>query len=121
MLGYEVEEDQREFESERVTRYSTSKMQFPCFIVMVTEEHPLKQYALDVLKKMFVKSDVYDEELSNSLIHLYFSQAGKTVQFGVVQSSQVKTFLRLFEFNEVQGYLDKDTPLSGDKLYVLST
>ena len=28
MLGYEVEEDQREFESERVTRYSTSKMQF---------------------------------------------------------------------------------------------
>lgn len=119
-LGYEVQETEREFEIKKVTRYAVTSMEFPCYVINLTDEKPLKAYMLNVLKSMFVKSDVYDESISKSMIHLYFSQSGKTVKYGVIQASQVKTFLKLFADNDVDGYLDADTPLSGSMLYALS-
>lgn len=119
-LGYDVYEDNREFESARVQRYSMTDMMFPCYIVCVSDEKPLKKYTLDILSKMFVRTESYDESVLNSTIHLYFSQGNKTVKFGLIQSSQAKTFLKLFENNDIEGFYDENTALSGDMLYVLA-
>lgn len=123
-LGYDVYEDDRDFEQEGLTgnvrRYTTESMKFPCFVVCSTEEKPVKMPSILTLKRMLPTNNAYDETVSNNMIHIYFNQGDRTVVLGAIQPNQVKTFLRLFADNEVEGYLSDKERLEGMYLYVLA-
>jgi hypothetical protein len=123
-LGYDVYEDNRDFEKKGLTgevrRYTTSNMQFPCYVLINSEEKPIKSYTIETLRNMFPVSSVYDESLTNSLIHIYFNQNEKTARIGAISGSQVRTFLKLFENNDVDGYISENEKLEGMYLYVLA-
>lgn len=124
-LGFDVYEDTRDFQKKGITdeirRYVTDKMGFPCFIIVASEEKPVEMYKVSVLRKTFSSiAATLDEESIGRDINIYFSQGDRTAMLGKIQPRQVKSFLKLFEYNEVHGYLDKDTPLEGQYMYVLS-
>lgn len=124
-LGYEVYDDsKRSFEQEGLTgevrRYTTTSMEFPCFIICSTPAKPVRMYSLETLRMMFPKSKVYNEELANSMIHIYFNQGEQTAKLGLIQPNQVKTFLRLFSDNDVDCYLTAEQKLEGMYAYILS-
>lgn len=123
-LGYETYEDNRSFEQKGLTgsvkRFTTDKMEYPCFIIQSTDDNPVKLFKMQTLQRMFATTKVYDESLTDSLIYLYFSTAGKIAKVGSIRPSQVKPILSLFEGNNVIGFLDKDTQLEGMHLYVLA-
>ena len=124
-LGYDVyDSSNRSFEQEGLTgevrRYTTEKMNFPCYIVLASEEKPVEQYKISVLKKMAITTQVYDEDIAKSMIYIYFNYGNRTVKLASIQAKQVKAFLKLFEANDIDGYFDKDTLLKGDHLYVLA-
>ena len=124
VLGYEVYEDERDFEQKgltgNVSRYTLTKMSYPCYILCSSDEKPIQLHSIEVLKKMLPTSEIYDESIANSLISIYFNQGGRTAKVGCIQPSQVKTFLKLFEDCDVDCFLDKDTQLKGMYMYVLS-
>lgn len=124
-LGYDTfDESTRSFEQDGLTgdvrRYVTTNMEFPCFIICSTPDKPVRMFTLETLKLMFPKAKLYDEAVANSMIHVYFNQGDKTAKLGLIQPNQVKTFLRLFQDNEIDGYLSKDQKLEGKYLYILS-
>lgn len=123
-LGYETYEDNRDFEQAGLTgevrRYTTTKMEYPCYILCSTERNPIKLHSVATLKKMFPSLKVYDESVADSLIHVYFNQGSQTAKLGMIMPNQVKTFLKLFEGYCIEGYIDKDTPLKDMYLYVLA-
>ena len=124
-LGYDVYDDkQRSFDQNGLTgevqRYTTTSMAYPCLIICSTPEKPVKMHSLETLRMMFPKSRLYDEEVANSMINVYFSQGGKTAKLGLIQPNQVKTFLRLFDNNIVEGWLTEAKKLDGMYLYILS-
>lgn len=123
-LGYEVYEDNRNFEQDGLTgdvkRYVTEKMEFPCYIIVATPDNIVENYKISVLTRMFANIKTYNEDDANSSISLYFNQGDKTVKLGKIFPKQVKSFLKLFEGNIVDGFYDKDTKLTDDYLYVLS-
>ena len=124
-LGYAVYDDKnRSFEQKGLTgevrRYTTTNMEFPCLIICSTPDKPVRMHSLEALKIMFPKSQMYDEEVANSMIHIYFNQGEKTAKLGLIQPNQVKTFLRLFADNNVDGYLSQEKKLEGMYLYILS-
>lgn len=123
-LGYETYEDDRDFKQEGLTgnvrRYTTTKMDFPCYILCSSDENPIKLHSIETLKQMFPNMKVYDETIANSLIQIYFNKDDKTVKLGAIQPSQVKTFLKLFDGCDIDGFLDKDTKLENMYLYVLA-
>ena len=123
-LGYNTYEDDRRFEQKGLTgevrRYTTTKMSFHCYVICSTEEKVVKLHSIETLKKMFPNSKVYDESIADSLIHIYFNQGNQTAKLGVIQPNQVKTFLKLFESCEVDGYLSQDEKLEGMYLYILA-
>lgn len=124
-LGYTPYDDsKRSFEQEGLTgevrRYTTTSMEFPCLIICSTAQKPVRRNNLEALRLMFPKSRMYNEDLANSMIHIYFNQGDKTAKLGLIQPSQVKTFLRLFADNDVDGYLTADKKLEGMYLYILS-
>lgn len=124
-LGYTTFDDsKRSFEQTGLTgevrRYTTTSMEFPCFIICSTPLKPVRMHSLETLKLMFPKSKMYDSEMAGQMIHIYFNQEDKTAKLGLIQPTQVKTFLRLFADNEVDGYLTKDQKLDGMYLYILA-
>ena len=124
-LGYEVYEDDRSFEAEGITgnvrRYSTDKMVFPCYIMKSHEANLVPLYKIQTLQNMFkTGTKQFNEEDGNSTITIYFEQDGTTLRLGHILPIQVKPFLTLMEGNDVVGFLDKDTFLEDDYLYVLA-
>lgn len=123
-LGYDVYDDNRDFEQSGLTgevrRYTTSKMSFPCFVIVTTEDKPVQMYKISVLQKMFATSQDYDADNADMSVNVYFAEGEQVAHLGRILANQVKPFLRLFEENNVVGYLDKDTPLVDDYRYVLS-
>lgn len=124
-LGYDVYDDsKRSFDQNGLTgevkRYTTASMAFPCLIICSTPEKPVKLHNLETLRMMLPKSKLYDEDMAKSMINIYFNQGDKTAKLGVIQPKQVKTFLKLFKDNDVDGYLSSDKKLEGMYLYVLS-
>ena len=99
-LGYETYEDNRDFQQEGLTgtvrKYITEDLQFPCYIVNMTEEHNVPKYKIGVLQKMFKTVDTYDEEEAKLVISVYVSNGDKTIRLGQITPKQVKPFLRLF-------------------------
>lgn len=124
-LGYDVYSGEgRSFEQSGLTgevrRYVTSSMEYPCLIICSTAEKPVRRHSLETLRMMFPKSELYDEEVAKSMIHVYFNQGDKTARLGIIQPNQVKTFMRLFADNEVDGFLSPDEKLDGMYIYILS-
>ena len=125
-LGYETYEDNRDFEQEGLTgtvrKYITEDMQYPCYIVEMTEEHIIEKYKLSVLQKMFKTVDTYDEDEAKLVISVYINGEGRLIRFGQITPKQVKPFLRLFDkdIDYIRGYFDAETELTKDYLYVLS-
>lgn len=119
-LGYEVNEEKRDFNQRgitgTVTRYATGSLEYPCYIV----KPPFAKYKIRVLQTMFQKSETYNEAEANLAIHLYFEDGnGKLAGLGSIFPRQVNSFLKLFSDNEVVGFYSDGTELSGDYLYVL--
>lgn len=123
-LGYDLYEDNRDFQQKGLTgevkRYTTAKMEFPCYVVCSTETNQVEMYKIQVLKQMFATSKIYNESEANSMIHLYFSQGNQVAKLGIIQPKQVKSFLKLFESNQVDGYFEDGILLQGEHLYVLA-
>ena len=125
-LGYDTYEDNREFEQDGLTgtvrKYVTENMQYPCYIVEMTDDHIIEKYKIGVLQKMFKTVDTYDEEEAKLVISVYISGSGKLLRLGQITPKQVKPFLRLFDkdMDYIYGYFDSDTELTKDYLYVLS-
>ena len=121
-LGYEVAEDTRSFETQgltgKVTRFSTTALEFPAFVIMLDDKHPLKAITVDAFKRMEPRIDDVTEDIS--LIHVYAFQGEQLAKLGMISATQVQIFLNLFKDNEVVGYVNKDTELTGDYLYVLN-
>lgn len=123
-LGYEVHEDSRKFEQEGLTgdvkRYATQNMSFPCFVIVSDSEHTVETFKIKVLRNMFAAVKAYNEEEAKLAISLYFNQNDKTVRLGQIYPKQVKSFLKLFSENIIEGYLTEGEKLIGDYLYVLA-
>ena len=123
-LGYDVYEDDRSFEQDGLTgnvkKYAIDKMSFPCFILMADQEHPVPMYKIKVLKQMSGSIKIYDEDEANMAIDIYFNQNNQTISICKIFPKQVKSFLKLFEGTLIDGYLNKETQLTGNYLYVLS-
>lgn len=119
-LGYDTFEDEREFESQKVTRYATTNMSFPCYVIHMTPERPIKRYTLEMLQRMFQSSVSTAEAGQDLSIHIYIVKDSTTAKVGQIQPEQVKSFLRLFEDNEIEGFYTEDTLLIGDLLYALA-
>lgn len=121
---YEVYEDKRSFEQEGLTgtvkRYITEKMEFPCFILASDEAHRVESYKIVTLKTMCSLSNKLDKNNTETGINLYYSEGDKTVRFGRIMSKQVKPFLKLFEGNQVLCFLNKDTELVDQYMYILA-
>lgn len=113
MIGFGVVEERGGFENEEIRRYAVAGMRYPCYIVKIDRDNPLKGYEVDVLRRMFVNGD-------GDSVNLYFDDGSKVVGFGSIKASQVKPFLTLFSSHEVIGYLTEAKPLRGDLLYVLA-
>lgn len=123
-LGYNTFEDKRDFVQDGLTgnvkRYSTDKMSFPCYILVHTDEKPIKLTSIQILKQMSLSIKQYDEEQAFQAISIYYNNGDQTVSVGKIFPQQVKSFLKLFETCQVDGYLDKDTKLEDFYLYVLA-
>ena len=123
-LGYNVYEDDRNFNQDgltgQVNKYATENMSFPCYIIVADDEHKVQMYRIVILKQMSSTVQIYDEEESKLAINIYFYQDGKTVSICKIFPKQVKSFLKLFDECKVIGFMDKDTELNNNLLYVLS-
>ena len=123
-LGYEIYEDKRDFEQKGLTgevnKYTTEKMNFPCYVIVSTEENKIPLYKIKVIKQMSSTVSIYDEEEAKMAINIYFTENGKVVSICKLYPRQVKSFLKLFDENIVDGYMDSETKLIGDMLFVLS-
>lgn len=124
-LGYDVYDNkERSFDQTGLTgevrRYVTASMEYPCLIICSTPEKPVRRHRLETLRMMFPKSQLYDDEVANSMIHVYFNQGDKTARLGIIQPNQVKTFLRLFSDNDIDCFLTPDKKLEGMYIYTLS-
>lgn len=121
---YEVYEDKRSFEQEGLTgtvkRYITEKMEFPCFVLASDESHKVESYKILTLKTMCSLSNKLDKNNTETGINLYYSEGEKTVRFGRIMSKQVKPFLQLFDENQVLCFLNKDTELVDQYMYILA-
>ena len=123
-LGYDVYEDNRDFEQEGLTgnvkRYAVDKMQFPCYILVSDDKHSVPLYKIKVLKQMSSTFEIFDETEVDMAINIYYTENGKTVSICKIFPKQVKSFLKLFDTELIEGFLSKDKELVGNHLYVLS-
>lgn len=123
-LGYDTFEAERSFEKQGITgqvqRYSREAMNYPCYIIRSEDDNKVGMHQITVLKNMFETLVAYDKNVEDNSIYIYFCQGGKVARIGKILPRQVKAFLRLFDGNYIDCFLDKDTELTGDYLYVLS-
>lgn len=114
MLGvetFEVEDEETKGgASGEVEAFAHVKLEYPCIVV----SPPFEKYKIKVLSVMFASVGDLDE-----VINLYFSSDNRMVSYGHIGMKQINSFLKLFEGNELVGYLDESTCIKGDKLYCL--
>lgn len=125
-LGYDVDDKERDFDkkgiTDKVSRFSTSQMEFPNIVIYNTQEHPLKAHKVRVLKSMMTISEQALMNLppaSASDVTLYVTDGSQVIRIGKVRASQVMPVLRLFDEEKLLGYMDAETLLEGIFLYTL--
>ena len=128
-IGYEVAEDTRSFEKEgltgQVSRFSAQSIQYPCYVIKSTPENPVPEYKAEALKGMLNQTVVNngDGQFDANAVHnimIYMDFENNRFGLGSITPSQVKSFLTSFEDNEVIGYFDEKTELTGINLFVLA-
>lgn len=123
-LGYETFDANRSFEKQGITgqvqRYSRESMNYPCYIIRSEDDNKVGMHQITVLKNMFETIVSYDKGAEDDSIYVYFCKDGKLIRIGKIFPHQVKAFLRLFSDNYVDCFMDKDTELKDQYLYVLS-
>lgn len=124
-LGYDTFDDsERIFEKQGITgkvqRYSREAMNYPCYILRSEDDNKIGMHQITVLKNMFDNTVKYSKDSEDNSIYIYFCQGGKVARIGKIYPRQVKAFLRLFDGNYIDCFMDKDHELTGDYLYVLS-
>jgi hypothetical protein len=124
MVGYEIEEKERDYEQKGITgevsRGAVELCKFPCIILYSTDEQQLPKYKLSVLSAMMKSNEVSKDLTEKNNIHLYLTNGVKTARLGGVSGRQIKSILSLFEGCRMDAYLNKDKKLEGQYIYVLS-
>lgn len=119
--AYDVDEDNRNYEREgltdKITPYSYVDKEYPN-IVLDIENKELPKYKVEALTVM-VSAKITAEEESN-MISLYLKIQNNLMKLGKIHKRQVKAIKKLFKDYKVMGYLDKDTELKDELIYVLS-
>ena len=131
-LGYEIEEVERDYEIDGLTgsvvsQYAIEDMAYPCFILDI-ESSDIRAYQATVLQnlvndiankdKVQEIANIEEETINN--ISVYFKDSNDICKVATLTPQLVKAFLSLFKGSNITGYLDKNTPLKDDNLYVLS-
>lgn len=114
-VGYEVYEDKRTFEKDKDFLEGLS---YPCMIVELGTEITVPKSRMLTLKGMMESANVAVGDCAEP-VNLYF-RTDKLMLVGKLQARQIKSFMKLFSEVKVVGFLNKDTELTGDKLYILS-
>lgn len=114
-VGYEAYEDNRTFEKDKGYLEGVS---YPCMIVNLGSQITIPKSRMVTLKGMMDSANVAIG-ITAEPVNLYF-RTDKLMLVGKLQARQIKSFLKLFSEVEIQGFLNKDTELLGDKLYILS-
>lgn len=108
-LGYEVFDDERNFEQEGITgevkKYAKGVMKYPCIILTETEENRLNLFSLQTAKEMFTKPDaIYDETYVDRIVYVYVRLLdGHLISFNSIDSSKVNAFCNLFQGHLITG------------------
>lgn len=114
-VGYESYEDKRTFDKDKDYIEGLS---YPCMIANLGVEIKVPKSRMLTLKSMMDSASV-SVVGSTEPVNLYF-RTDKLMLVGKLQGRQIKSFLKLFEEVNIEGYLNKDTKLENDFLYVLS-
>lgn len=95
-----------------VTDYTFSKLEFPCLI--------LKENASFPEHKLMVVSNMVKVKSNSSKINIYFKDGSDLFSIGAIVGSQVMSFIELLGEENLEGYLNSDTKVTGSNLYALS-
>ena len=114
-VGYEAYEDKRTFEK---SKDYLDGISYPCMIVDLSSGINIPKSRMLTLKGMMDSANVSVGKVADP-VNLYF-RTDKLMLVGKLQARQIKSFLKLFDEVSIKGFLDADTELQGDKLYVLS-
>lgn len=98
----------------KVTNFTYTELSYPYIVFGSAFKSP--KHKMNVVSNM-VKSGI----LSNKDISLYVEYENGLYKIGMLSGLQVGSFLDLVGLDGLYGYLDENTKLSGDRLYVLST
>lgn len=129
-LGYDVFEDDRDFEQEGITgevkKFTKGKMKYPCLILTETEDNRLNYFSLQTAKEMFTKKDaIYNEDYADSIIFVYIRLLdGHLISFNSIDSQKVNAFCNLFNGHKITGKMYDENneiiDLDSDMIQVLS-
>lgn len=114
-VGYEAYEDTRTFDTDSTVLEGLS---YPCMVVDMSGGINIPKSRLVTLKSMVDNSDM-SVLGSAEPVNLYF-RVDKLMLIGKLQARQIKSFLKLFDNVQITGYLNAETELVGDNLYILS-
>ena len=129
-LGYDVYEDDRDFEQEGITgevkKFVKGTMQYPCLILEETAEKRLNLFSLQTAQEMFTKPEgLYDESDIDRIVFVYIRLLdGHLISFNSIDSMKVNAFCKLFEGYNITGrmYVDGEIEeLDSDLISVLAT
>lgn len=127
-LGYDVVEVKRNFEKEGISgevgQFNVEHNQYPQYCISPENGATMDHFQSTALKGMFdttnITEGIMSDEDKDMGIFIYIEVNNKKMRLGKIQPRQVKAFLKLFDSSRVIGYLDANTKLEGDLLYVLS-
>ena len=114
-VGYKAYEDKRTFDKKSDCLEGLS---YPCMIANLGASITIPNSRMLTLKSMMNSAVLSVGDVADP-VNLYF-RTDRLLLVGKLQARQVKSFLKLFDTVEIKGYLNKDTELTGDMLYILS-
>lgn len=120
-IGYDVYTDKRDFResgiTENISKFKMAQKEYPCITLIGTPERKLSMFKLQVVKRMLVKDTTSDNKIT-----IYTQVNGQSIRAGYVASYNIKRLIEMFkESNDIECYLDENTQLVGDLIYVLAT
>lgn len=98
----------------KVTPYTFTGVTYPC--VLFKEDFNCPRHKLTVISNMVKSGGKLNKDIS-----IYFLQKGDVFKIGSLSGFQINAFIDLVGKENLTGFYDKDTQLSGDKLYTLNT
>lgn len=100
--------------SSGVERYSSTGMEYPCFILSSSVSFP--KHVITALSRMIESSLDLD-----NLIKVYIESNSEMLSLGGISPIQVKAAIDLLGRENIEAYFSKEYLLSDDLIYVLSS